>query len=70
MNKTLCITAAYGRRYATQAEFHEDWIGGKDFRMPNGLYFSIRDLSMLHTNGYTQVALVQSGMETMVEPLV
>ncbi len=38
---------AYGRIYKTKADFQHDWDSNKDFQLPNGQYFSIRDLTQL-----------------------
>lgn len=48
--KTLYATGAYGR-----AAKLEDWVAGKDFRVIEGAYFSIRDVEFLRKRGWTHV---------------
>lgn len=37
--------AAYGRGYECQTDAMSDWEAGKDFKLVNGPYFSIRDFA-------------------------
>lgn len=39
----LFIIPAYGRRYQTEEALRKDWEDGKDFKILNGPYLSIRD---------------------------
>jgi hypothetical protein len=48
--KILHAQGAYGRI----ADIH-DWINGKDFRVWNGPYFSIRDIDKLIEDGYYRI---------------
>lgn len=51
----ICVlVAAYGRHYATADQAEVDWIQGLDFRIVDGPYCSIRDISEL-MNMYTAV---------------
>ena len=43
----ITLTAAYGRKYSTEKEALLAWIGGKDFKIVNGPYCSIRDIEMM-----------------------
>ena len=40
----LTLLGAYGRTYATKEKALKDWNGGKDFKILNGPYCSIRDI--------------------------
>ena len=40
----VVLVPAYGRKYLTTQAAHEDWKAGKDFKIVNGPYCSIRDL--------------------------
>lgn len=44
---TLILIGAYGRRYATAEQALADWDNGKDFKIVNGPYCSIRDTEAL-----------------------
>jgi hypothetical protein len=46
MNRIL-LHAAYGRVYNTASEAEKDWADGKDFKIVNGPYTSIRDEEQL-----------------------
>lgn len=55
---TLRAVPAYGRSYKSRIELVKDWIDGKDFRMENGSYFSIRDYDALaNTYNYDDIAI-------------
>jgi len=41
------IIPAYGRSYKTPDAAIEDWKAGKDFRIVNGPYLSIRDVKAM-----------------------
>ncbi len=43
----LHLSPAYGRRYKTGADALKDWKDGKDFKITNGPYCSVRDTAML-----------------------
>lgn len=51
----LDIIPAYGKSYTTSARFLADWQAGKDFRIVNGPYMSIRDSKRLLDQGYDLV---------------
>jgi len=42
-NHTLNVTPAYGTVYVDEMQMLDDWNNGKDFKIINGPYFSIRD---------------------------
>jgi hypothetical protein len=46
-SKPLMIMPAYGRQYKTSEEAKADWNAGKDFKIVNGPYLSIRDAKYL-----------------------
>ena len=55
---TLHAVPAYGRTYTSKIDLVKDWIDGKDFRMENGSYFSIRDYDLLSkTYNYDDIAI-------------
>ena len=41
---SLVVIPAYGRKYSTKEAAVQDWKDGKDFKIANGPYCSIRDL--------------------------
>jgi hypothetical protein len=43
----LMIMPAYGRQYKTSEQAKADWNAGKDFKIVNGPYLSIRDVNYL-----------------------
>jgi hypothetical protein len=44
---TVILKPGYGKSYGSEAECLLDWMAGKDFKMVNGPYCSIRDLEYL-----------------------
>ena len=46
-SKPLMIMPAYGREYKTSEEAKADWNAGKDFKIVNGPYLSIRDVNYI-----------------------
>jgi hypothetical protein len=46
-SKPLMIMPAYGRQYKTSEQAKADWNAGKDFKIVNGPYLSIRDVNYL-----------------------
>ena len=49
----VVIVAAYGRKYSTKEAALKDWNAGKDFRVFDGPYCSIRDLPKLKASSPT-----------------
>jgi len=49
-SKILDACGAYGRQYKAA-----DWEAGKDMKIIDGPYFSIRDTVRLKSDGYTRV---------------
>lgn len=43
----LILQAAYGRTYHTKEEVIKDWEKGKDFKIKNGPYMSVRELHLV-----------------------
>jgi hypothetical protein len=58
--KTLTIVPAYGRKYATRDFLLADWAGGKDFKIFDGPYLSIRDVPKLRAAGYTHLHIISN----------
>jgi hypothetical protein len=52
----LMIMPAYGRQYNTSEEAKADWVAGKDFKIVNGPYLSVRDIDYIKDK-YTSVWL-------------
>jgi hypothetical protein len=47
MAQRITLIGAYGRTYAETSKAALDWQAGKDFKIVNGPYCSIRDISHL-----------------------
>lgn len=47
MAHQVILTPAYGRKYHSEADVRLDWLNGKDFKIQNGPYCSIRDINAL-----------------------
>ena len=47
MAQRVTLSGAYGRTYTEASKAAIDWQAGKDFKMSNGSYCSIRDLHTL-----------------------
>jgi hypothetical protein len=45
--KPLVVMPAYGRTYKSREEVIEAWKSGKDFKVVNGPYCSVRDVAKL-----------------------
>ena len=43
----LFLTAAYGRKYTSREQAVKDWQAGKDFKIDDGPYCSIRDIELM-----------------------
>lgn len=43
----VVLVPAYGRKYKNKDAVMVDWYAGKDFKIDNGPYTSIRDISYL-----------------------
>ena len=50
LSKPVVLVPAYGRTYKTSQEATQAWKLGKDFKIPNGPYCSIRDLNKLNAS--------------------
>lgn len=48
---------AYGRKYNSKEELKADWKAGKDFKILNGPYFSIRDFEAMKKEAYIDRAI-------------
>ena len=48
LSKPVVIMPAYGKQYANKYQAIEAWKSGKDFKIVNGPYCSIRDLDKLN----------------------
>ena len=58
--RVLLIVPAYGRSYTTIEAALADWRAGRDFKIPNGPYLSIRDTKHLIAAGYRTLNLLTS----------
>lgn len=47
VSSPVVVVPAYGRKYLTSEAARQDWKAGKDFKIVNGPYCSIRDLERL-----------------------
>lgn len=47
VTSSIVLVGAYGRTYESKKQAVADWEAGKDFRIINGPYCSIRDLEYL-----------------------
>ncbi len=56
MENVFLAIGAYGR-----TANKEDWAAGKDFKMWNGPYFSVRDTAKLRDDGYTAIWFMADG---------
>ena len=48
LSKPIVLMPAYGRSYKTSQEAIDAWKSGKDFKIVNGPYCSIRDIDKLN----------------------
>lgn len=63
----LILIPAYGRDYATTEACQADWISGKDFKILDGPYCSIRDASHIIAAGFRSLYLVNGEGRFMLE---
>ena len=49
-SSSVVLLPAYGRKYKTKHEAIADWKSGKDFKIVDGPYCSIRDLEKLQAS--------------------
>jgi len=61
----LVLTPAYGKTYVTKEDMLTAWKAGKDFKILNGNYCSIRDESLLKANA-SSVVLTKDYFEYIV----
>lgn len=61
MPNELILHPAYGRRYRTKAEMVAAWVEGKDFKIYNGPYCSVRDVATIREE-YDWIVLRQIGV--------
>lgn len=59
----IVLLPAYGRQYDTLDEAEADWVGGKDFRILNGPYCSLRDVQLLKDMGHEIVLKAGKNLE-------
>ena len=50
LSKPVVVMPAYGRQYKTSQEAYAAWKSGKDFKIVNGPYCSVRDIQKLHAS--------------------
>jgi len=56
-SKVMNATGAYGRKAKLT-----DYVDGRDFKLVNGPYFSIRDEDRLRKEGYTEIRFYANAM--------
>lgn len=56
----LTLIGAYGRVYNTRTQAARDWANGKDFKVINGPYCSIRDIDKM--NGCEIEIVIANGL--------
>ena len=62
MAHQLILVPAYGRVYETPKQALADWKAGKDFKIANGPYCSIRDLpAMQRMNNHILMQITYLG---------
>ncbi len=56
----MCIVLrpAYGRRYETYEALLIDWSSGRDFKVHDGPYCSVRNVQLMLSRGYTVITFV------------
>jgi len=55
---TISLMGAYGRAYINKAKALNDWQNGKDFKVVDGAYCSIRDMDyLMRFNNKIQILL-------------
>ena len=54
----IVLRPAYGRRYESYDALLVDWLGGREFKVHNGPYCSIRNLALIRERGYTVITFV------------
>lgn len=60
------VTPAYGKGYTSVDEVMADWTDGKDFRIYQGPYCSIRDKLRLQMSKFTHVAFIWQTPDNVV----
>ena len=64
--EALHLVPAYGRDYATEWGARCAWFEGKDFKVVNGPYLSVRDAPHLRAQGYPCVVVHFDGFKRHV----
>jgi hypothetical protein len=63
----LILVPAYGRKYDSVSTAKLDWLDGKDFRLANGSYCSIRDIKALQmTNNHIMIKITDGHFSEMI----
>jgi len=60
------VTPAYGKSYTSVDEVVADWADGKDFKIYQGQYCSIRDVVRLRMSKFTHIAFVWQVSDNVV----
>lgn len=66
MNRMM-VTAAYGRVYREKDAVLTDWHEGKDFKIYQGPYCSIRDKLRMQMSGFTHVTFIWQDKDFRVQ---
>jgi hypothetical protein len=62
----IYLTAAYGRVYHERDAVLSDWFDGKDFRIYQGPYCSIRDVFRMKMSGFTHIYFIYQNVDNRV----
>lgn len=57
----LILLPAYGRSYENQVACLQDWEGGKDFKILDGPYCSVRDEGIMQQAGFNKILFTTNG---------
>lgn len=59
--QTLMLMGAYGRNYSTRTEASRDWAQGKDFKIVDGPYCSVRDVETMKRMHKHAIIIIAQG---------
>jgi len=59
----ILLRPAYGRKYKSLEDAEKDWSDGKDFKIYQGPYCSIRDSELFKSMGHTVAMSVDNDLK-------
>ena len=62
----IYLTAAYGRVYRHKDAILSDWFDGKDFKIYQGPYCSVRDVLRMRMAAFTHIYFIYQNEEMKV----